>query len=71
MFKKVSALIEVRKLIALSITAMFIVLSLRGQIDNKLIEYVIVAVITYYFAKSTALDQPGGNLKTEAVNLNE
>jgi len=55
---KLSQLIEVRKIIALAIVCVFIVLAVTGRLDEKLIEYVIVSVITYYFAKSTALDQP-------------
>jgi len=59
MKNKLSQLIEVRKIIALAIVCVFIVLAVTGSLDEKLIEYVIVSVITYYFAKSTALDQPG------------
>lgn len=55
---KLKKLIEVRKLIALSITLMFIILSFIGRTDAKLVEYVVIAVISFYFAKSTALDKP-------------
>lgn len=56
--KKVSALIEVRKIIALVVTWLFIYLAVKGRINSEFIEYVIVSVISYYFAKSTALDIP-------------
>lgn len=52
------SLLEVRKLISLGITALFISLALMGKIDPKLIEYVTTTVIAFYFAKSTALDVP-------------
>jgi hypothetical protein len=55
------SLLEVRKLISLAITILFIVLAVTGQIDSKLVEYVTTSVIAYYFAKSTALDNPNGN----------
>lgn len=66
--EKLKSLIEVRKLIALGITTMFIVLAFMGQIDGKLIEYVVVAVISYYFAKSTALDIPKSTNKLTDSN---
>ncbi|GAB6153746.1 hypothetical protein JCM17380_24960 [Desulfosporosinus burensis] len=56
--KKLMNLIEVRKIIALAITALFIALALMGRIDMKLVEYVVTTVIAFYFAKSTALDTP-------------
>ncbi|HIE5758964.1 TPA: hypothetical protein ACXNW8_001298 [Clostridium botulinum] len=49
---------EVRKLIALSVTGLFIALALLGKMDTKLVEYVVTTVIAFYFAKSTALDSP-------------
>lgn len=52
------SLIEVRKLISLSVTALFIALALMDRIDMKLVEYVVTTVIAFYFAKSTALDTP-------------
>jgi hypothetical protein len=68
MREKLVSLLEVRKLISLGITGLFIVLALKGRIDTKLIEYVVTTVIAFYFAKSTALDQPqitSTNLKGE------
>ena len=37
---------------------MFIILAFMGRIDAKLVEYVVISVISFYFAKSTALDVP-------------
>lgn len=58
MKSKLLGLLEVRKLIALAVTAMFIVLAFMGVIDPKLVEYIVTTVIAFYFAKSTALDTP-------------
>ena len=60
MKEKLKNLIEVRKIIALMVAVMFVVLSFLGVIESKLIEYVIISVISFYFAKSTALDKPDG-----------
>lgn len=56
--KKLTSLIEVRKIIALLITVVFCYLAVTKQIDAKLVEYVVTTVIAFYFAKSTALDNP-------------
>lgn len=61
MLRKLEALIEVRKIIALLTTGLFIFLAVMQEIDAKLIEYVVVSVIAYYFGKSTALDRPKGD----------
>lgn len=61
---KLRQLLEVRKIIALSITLLFIILAVMGKIESKLIEYVVVSVISFYFAKSTALDTPN-SINTE------
>lgn len=58
MIAKLVSLLEVRKLISLGIAIMFIFLACVGRIDAKLIEYVVISVISFYFAKSTALDVP-------------
>lgn len=63
--ERLSRLIDVRKMIALSITGLFITLALMGEIDKKLVEYVVTTVIAFYFAKSTALDRPKQEIKGE------
>lgn len=54
---KFRALIEVRKLVALSLTALFIVMALRGQFSPESAFTVIVSVISYYFGK-TSKEEP-------------
>lgn len=65
---KLIALIEVRKMISLAVTLLFIVLAVMGKIESKLVEYVVISVISYYFAKSTALDAPQA-IGTEQVPI--
>jgi len=57
MLAKLTNLLEVRKIISLGVTILFIILALCGAIDSKLVEYVVTTVIAFYFAKSTALDK--------------
>ncbi|SOC12755.1 hypothetical protein SAMN05880501_10746 [Ureibacillus xyleni] len=59
MKSKLSALIEVRKIIAFIIVLLFTVLSLKDVLDTDFIQNVILTVIAFYFAKSTALDKSG------------
>lgn len=58
MREKLIQLIEVRKIIAFLITGVFVVLSLSGKLDVEFIKNVVLMVIAFYFAKSTALDKP-------------
>lgn len=58
MKKKLEALIEVRKIIALWFAALFIYLSIMGKLSSDVIMGVVLMVIGYYFGKSTALDKP-------------
>ena len=53
---KLAALIEVRKIIAFITMAVFVFLSLKGVLQIDFIQNVILMVIAFYFAKSTALD---------------
>lgn len=57
MKKKLTALLEVRKLVTFVIIVIFAILSLKGSLTTNFIENVILIVISYYFAKSTALDK--------------
>ena len=54
---KLAALIEVRKIIAFVAMAVFVVLALKGDLQPEFIENVVLMVIAFYFAKSTALDK--------------
>ena len=63
MKNKLSALIEVRKIIAFITMAVFVFLSLKGVLQIDFIQNVILMVIAFYFAKSTALDKSDGENK--------
>lgn len=56
MKNKISALIEVRKIIAFITVFLFVILSLKGILQVDFIQNVVLMVIAFYFAKSTALD---------------
>lgn len=58
MKEKLQALLEVRKIIALLITILFIILCLTGEIAADKAFYIVSTVIAFYFGKSTALDKP-------------
>lgn len=58
MKEKLTALIEVRKIIAILVVILFIVLSITGSIDADKSYSVILMVVAFYFGKSTALDKP-------------
>lgn len=58
MRRKIEALIEVRKLIALMFAALFVYLAITGKLEPAIVVNVILMVIGYYFGKSTALDKP-------------
>jgi len=58
MKEKFIELLGVRKLITLAVIAIFIVMALNGELEIKFVEHIIISVISYYFAKSTALDVP-------------
>ena len=58
MKEKLSALLEVRKIIALVIVFVFVFLAVTGKLNSDKAFEIILMVITYYFAKSTALDMP-------------
>lgn len=61
--KKWEALVEVRKLIALSFAGLFIYLAVSGKVSPEQSLPIVLMVISYYFGKSTALDRPGGEGK--------
>lgn len=58
MKEKLTSLLEVRKIIALLVTILFVVLSVTGAISSDKAFEVVLMVIAFYFAKSTALDKP-------------
>ncbi|GMQ60348.1 hypothetical protein AN1V17_47480 [Vallitalea sediminicola] len=58
MKEKLTSLLEVRKIIAILVVILFIVLSITGSIDADKSYSVILMVVAFYFGKSTALDKP-------------
>ena len=56
MKNKLAALIEVRKIIAFVTVSLFVVLALKGDLQTDFIQNIVLMVIAFYFAKSTALD---------------
>lgn len=52
--KQLLALIQVKKIIALLLTVVFVVMSLRGQIDTQSFMTVFLLVIGAYFGQSIA-----------------
>lgn len=59
MIKKLSALIETRKLMALSVTFCFISLSFMGVLQVDFIQAVIISVISYYFGTTNKINEKG------------
>ncbi len=58
MKEKLTALLEVRKIIALLVVILFIILSALGKIGADRSHSIIMMVVAFYFGKSTALDKP-------------
>lgn len=56
--KKWNDLVEVRKLIALTFTVLFVYMVVTEAVDSVIALSMINIVIGYYFGKSTALDKP-------------
>jgi len=57
MKNKVSALIEVRKLIALFTILLFVTLSLMGKLETNFIQTVVISVISFYFGKTSNIKE--------------
>jgi len=51
MLEQFKKLIEVKSLVTLPLTATFIVLALRGNINSETFMIVLMTVITYFFAR--------------------
>ena len=52
MLEKITKLIEVKKIIAILVTILFMVLSLRGDITPESSMLIVSMVITFYFNSS-------------------
>lgn len=57
MMKKLSALVEVRKIIAIVTVLLFVALSFMEVLEVNFIQTVIITIVSFYFGKSTALDK--------------
>lgn len=53
MLDKLTKLIEVKKIMALIMTVLFFILSIRGDITTEQTMSVIIMIMTYYFTVST------------------
>lgn len=49
--KELKALLKVKSIMTLTVMAVFVYMAVTGQLSNELTSSVIIAVITYYFAK--------------------
>lgn len=61
MKNKLVNLLEVRKLIALLTVLLFIILSLFGALETNFIQTVIITVISFYFGKTSNVNERGNN----------
>lgn len=62
MVKKLTALLETRKIMALSIVFTFITLAFMGVLEVNFIQTVIISVISFYFGKTSNINE-GGDFK--------
>lgn len=63
MKNKLINLLEVRKLIALLTVLLFIILSLLGVLETNFIQTVIITVISFYFGKTSSINERGNKLE--------
>lgn len=59
-----------RKIIALSLTLLFIYLSLKDRIDSVQVTTIYGVIIGFYFGRSTALDDPMRKVSDNIGNRN-
>ncbi len=59
MIKKVMNLLEVRKIMALVVILLFSALSLMDKLDVSFVQSVIISVISFYFGKTTSINEKG------------
>ena len=55
---------SIRKVIAISLTLLFMVMALKGKIDSEQVTAIYGVIIGFYFGRSTALDVPGATKET-------
>lgn len=69
---KYASKIPTRQIIALSLTATFIYMAVRGRIEATQVGTIYGMIIGFYFGNKTALDTPDGySLKNDKVQEQE
>lgn len=63
MFKKLSSLIEVKKIIALLVVIVFCVLAITDKVDPTIFTNVVTLIVGYYFGQSTTRQVINENVK--------
>lgn len=59
MKNKLTSLLEVRKIMALTIIFLFSILSLMGKLEISFVQSVIISVVSFYFGKTTSINEKG------------
>lgn len=59
MMKKLTSLLEVRKLMALSIILVFGAMALTEKLEMNFVQTVIISVISFYFGKTSNINEKG------------
>lgn len=59
MKKKLTALLEVRKLMALITILLFSAMALMGKLEISFVQSVIISVVSFYFGKTTSINEKG------------
>lgn len=59
MARKLIALIEVRKLMALITILLFSAMALLGRLEVSFVQSVIISIVSFYFGKTTSIDEKG------------
>ncbi|OXS73208.1 hypothetical protein B1B04_13045 [Lysinibacillus sp. KCTC 33748] len=55
--EQLAKLLEIRNIIALSVSMLFVVLSLSGVLQVDFIQSIIMAVVIFFFAKGSSYDE--------------
>ncbi|MEG0473795.1 MAG: hypothetical protein RR588_15795 [Solibacillus sp.] len=59
MKNKLTALVEVRKIIALVTIILFFVLSVMDLLETNFIQTVIISIVSFYFGKTASINEKG------------
>lgn len=55
--RQIKPLLEIRNIIAISVSMLFVVLSLNGVLQVDFIQSIIMAVVIFFFAKGGTYDE--------------